>query len=247
MIVFLILIGCLAGVVNTLSGNGSILTFLTLIQLGEDANIANGTNRLGAASQSPLSLFYYHKQGKVKPLFTDAKFYILPTLFGAIIGAFIVVSVSKELLEVIFGVVMIIILLSIFIKPKEWLASQKTIRTTNFTSFLIFLGIGFYAGFVQMGMGILLLMGLVLRGGFTIRTANIVKMMIVVVLTVPALLVFVIHNQIHLFYGITLLISQGIGAYIGARMNVKNQNTEKIAYFLVIIMTTLGIIKLLVF
>ena len=44
--VFLVVIGFLAGVINTLAGGGSLFTLPALIFLGLPPQVANGTNRI---------------------------------------------------------------------------------------------------------------------------------------------------------------------------------------------------------
>ena len=48
----LIIVGMLAGVINTLAGGGSLLTLPVLIFMGLPPNVANATNRIGIASVS---------------------------------------------------------------------------------------------------------------------------------------------------------------------------------------------------
>ena len=51
-LLFLIVIGFLAGVVNTLAGGGSLFTLPVLIFLGLPPQVANGTNRIAIVVQS---------------------------------------------------------------------------------------------------------------------------------------------------------------------------------------------------
>ena len=45
-IVILFFTGLVSGVINTISGGGSLLTLPVLIFIGLPANVANGTNRI---------------------------------------------------------------------------------------------------------------------------------------------------------------------------------------------------------
>ena len=69
-------------------------------------------------------------------------------------------------------------------------------------------------------MGIFLLAGLVLGGGFDLIGANAVKNLIVLVFTAAALIVFVVNAQVRWEYGLLLAAGQGVGAWVAARMAV---------------------------
>ena len=61
---------------------------------------------------------------------------------------------------------------------------------------LIFFAIGVYGGFLQAGVGMFLLAGLVLGPGYDVVRANAVKVAIVLALTLAALIVFQVSAQI---------------------------------------------------
>ena len=82
---------------------------------------------------------------------------------------------------------------------------------------VIFFLIGIYGGFIQAGVGIFLLAGLVLGAGFDIVRANAIKVFIVLCFTVPALAIFVLHNQVNWGWGLLLAIGNMTGAWVGTR------------------------------
>jgi uncharacterized membrane protein YfcA len=86
---------------------------------------------------------------------------------------------------------------------------------------LVFFLIGVYGGFIQAGVGIFLLAGLVLAAGFELVRANAVKNLIVGCFTVFALAVFILNDQVDWEAGIVLAIGNMLGAWVAARMAVK--------------------------
>ena len=60
---FLVLIGFLSGVINTLAGGGSLITLPILIFLGLPPNVANGTNRVAIVFQSLSGAIGYKSKG----------------------------------------------------------------------------------------------------------------------------------------------------------------------------------------
>ena len=66
MFPIIIVAGILAGVINTLAGNGSVVTLSLLLFLGLDANVANGTNRIGAIFQTGTALATFKNAVQMK-------------------------------------------------------------------------------------------------------------------------------------------------------------------------------------
>ena len=60
--------GLLAGLINTLAGNGSVFTLSLLLFTGMPAGLANGTNRVGGFVQCLVSVITFRKADKFKPL-----------------------------------------------------------------------------------------------------------------------------------------------------------------------------------
>ena len=111
-------IGSLAGFTNVMAGGGSAITLPTLIFLGLDGSVANGTNRLGILIQnfSAILSFRQEKYAEFKLSLKLAAF----ALPGAIAGSIIAVNISDELFENILGYVMIGVIISmVFRKSKQ--------------------------------------------------------------------------------------------------------------------------------
>ncbi|MBD3298512.1 MAG: TSUP family transporter, partial [candidate division Zixibacteria bacterium] len=81
--------------------------------------------------------------------------------------------------------------------------------------------IGIYGGFIQAGVGIFLLAGLVLSAGYDVVRANAVKLLIVLVFTPFALAVFLFNDQVNWTVGLVLAIGNMLGAFVATRMAVK--------------------------
>jgi uncharacterized membrane protein YfcA len=86
---------------------------------------------------------------------------------------------------------------------------------------LIFFAIGVYGGFIQAGVGIFLLAGLVLGAGYDLVKANAVKVLIVLCFTVSALAVFLINRQVVWSTGLILAVGNMLGAWVASRMAVE--------------------------
>jgi len=63
LLILLVIIGFVAGVINTIAGGGSLLTLPMLIFMGLPPSIANGTNRIGIFIQSITSVVGFKSKG----------------------------------------------------------------------------------------------------------------------------------------------------------------------------------------
>ncbi|UCE25264.1 MAG: sulfite exporter TauE/SafE family protein, partial [Candidatus Zixiibacteriota bacterium] len=78
-----------------------------------------------------------------------------------------------------------------------------------------------HGGFIQAGVGIFLLAGLVLSAGYDLVRANAVKLLIVLCFTPIALAVFIYNGHVQWYAGLILGIGNMLGAWVASRMAVK--------------------------
>ncbi|NDD47099.1 MAG: sulfite exporter TauE/SafE family protein, partial [Flavobacteriia bacterium] len=88
--------GLLAGVINTMAGNGSALTVSLLLLGGMDGAVANATNRIGVVTQTLTSVSSLRKSTRKSYLFRAGKHLILPTLLGSLAGGWLGSTISAE-------------------------------------------------------------------------------------------------------------------------------------------------------
>jgi uncharacterized membrane protein YfcA len=220
-IVALIVVGIFAGFVNTLAGSGSLVTLPFLMFLGLPANVANGTNRIAIFFQSLVGAASFKNQ-KVFT-FKEGIWFSLPSIIGAVIGAKIAVEINEEIMETVIGILMILMFLLMVLLPKAWTkpSAEKIKTRPSFIQIIILFAIGIYGGFIQAGVGVFLLAGLVLGAGFDLIKANAVKLLIVTVYTFFALAVFMIDGMVDYKYGLILATGNVAGALIATKFAVK--------------------------
>jgi hypothetical protein len=213
--------GLSAGAINTLAGSGSLITLPLLIFFGLPAGIANGTNRVAILLQNVVGSASYRSQGVLDS--RGAAWLSAPAVVGAIIGAQIAVDLNETVLRQVIGVIMIAMLFIVILQPHKWLEGELKELTgrPNTKSLIAFFFIGLYGGFIQAGVGIFLLSGLVLLVGYDIVRANAVKVLIVLFFTLFALIVFILNNQVDWGVGLVLASGNMLGAWAAARMAVE--------------------------
>lgn len=211
-------VGIIAGLINIGAGGGSSLTLPTLIFLGLDSAMANGTNRIALIIQNIFAItgFQQEKQNEFKQSFKYALF----TLPGAVAGAILAVRLNDVLFQRILAVIMVLIVLTLFL-PKTAERKSAIIGKKPWIIYLALLGAGFYGGFIQVGVGFILMATLFHLVGLTLVKVNVHKVFIVLLYTIPALLIFILTDNVNWKYGLILAVGNGIGGWISARVSVK--------------------------
>lgn len=192
-----------------------------LIFLGLPANVANATNRVAILLQNIISTATF-RQKKILDFKTDYKL-LIPTTLGSIAGAFTAVDIQEEILQKVIGSLLIVMFFMILFDPNTWVKANvdKAKAKNPFVRFLIFFGIGFYGGFIQIGVGFFMLAGLVLGCGFDLLKANALKILLILFYTVIALAIFIWYDLIDWRTGLILSCGNMLGAWIGTRLSVK--------------------------
>ena len=216
-----IIAGFTAGYINTLAGSGSLITLPLLIFLGLPANVANGTNRIAILLQNTVAVSSFHRKRVLN--LRQGLILAIPAAIGAVLGAQIAVDLDEHTMRFTIGILMVVMLIAVLIRPRRWLEGR--IGTYNkhpgILQIIMFFAIGVYGGFIQAGVGIFLLAGLVLVANHDLVRANAIKNLIVLCFTLFALIVFVMNDQVQWREGLLLASGNMTGAWVATKMAVK--------------------------
>ncbi len=216
----IILAGFLAGVINSISGSGSLITLPVLMAFGLPATVANGTNRIGILLQT-LSGTASFKRDKVLDL-QSSLFLLIPAIGGGIAGAVIAVDLNEEVMKKMIGGLLLFMFFIVLWKPSKWLKEHRTESGLPvWVQACLFFLIGVYGGFIQAGVGFFLLGGLVLGSGYELVKANALKVFITLAFTLFALPVFILNDQVNWLYGFLLAAGSMAGGWVGAKAAVR--------------------------
>jgi hypothetical protein len=216
----LVLIGVVAGFLNVLAGGGSLLTLPALIFLGLPATMANGTNRIAILVQNVFAVGGFRRQG-VTPLGL-ALLCAGPALAGSYLGANLALAVDDQLFKQILAGIMLGVLLFTVLDPMKHWRRPEMHYTPLRVAFLLFcfLGVGIYGGFIQAGVGFLVITSLLLQG-LDLVTINAVKVFVIGLFTLVALAVFIRHGQVDYGLGLALAAGNAAGGWVATHMAVK--------------------------
>jgi len=231
----LIVTGILVGFINTLAGSGSLISLPLLIYLGLPANVANGTNRVAILLQSMVGAGSFRKQKVIE--YREGIWLSVPAVIGSVLGAMLAVDLNELMMKRVIGILMIVMFFLIIFKPDAWIKGHagKLREKPTFWQIIIFFAIGLYGGFIQAGVGFFLLAGLVMGAGMNLIKANAFKNLIVALYTPFALIIFIINNQVNWIIGLTLAAGNMIGAYLAAKIAIK-QGAKFIRWILLVVL-----------
>jgi uncharacterized protein len=236
--------GFTAGCVNTVAGSGSLITLPILVMLGLPSPIANGTNRVGVVVQSVIAAATLGRAGQIP--WRRARSPLVFAFLGACLGAVLATFTEERGTDLAIGIVMVVMCLVTLVQPKRWLEdSLSTMEFRWWSHGPLFFVIGVYGGFVQAGVGVLLLFGLVMGLGMDPRRANGMKILITLVFTTAALGIFVAQDQVYWPFGALMAVGQGAGAWVAARFLVESEAAPVWIRRIVVLVTIVAAFKFL--
>lgn len=209
--------GVVAGFVNTLAGGGGLLILPLLMLTGMSAAQANGTMRVGVFIQGAEAVRQFHRRGSMP--FSALPAILIPSLLGAVLGALAASYLPESFLKPVMLITLVCVALVMVLRPERMAPPAGTVPLTPRESragWWWLAAAGFYGGFIQAGVGFVLLAALVGQLQFDLIRANALKMAVTTVFTVPALMIFAWRDQVEWLPG--LLVA--VGAVIGARFGV---------------------------
>ena len=212
----LIAAGVVASVLNVVAGGGSFLTLPILIFLGLPSVVANATNRVGVLMQNLSAIWGFHHAGVLD--WRWALTASVPALFGSAIGTWAALYIGDELFRRILAIVMVVITIATLFAPdpRPDHAAQSARSWLVASGFFL---VGLYGGFLQAGVGFLVL-AITTWSGVDLVRGNAIKVVSVLLVTILALAIFAASGTIHWPMGIALALGNTIGGLIGVRMAV---------------------------
>jgi len=207
-------VGAVAGFINVMAGGGSLLTMPAMIFLGMPPATANGTNRVALLVQNVTVVGEFRRLG-----FSDVRTSLALaacTLPGAVAGALAAVRIDPLLFRRLLALVMVGVLVAV-LGPRP---HKGTGPPRRIAAFLSMVAVGFYGGFMQAGVGFLIIAALHRLLGLDLVRVNMHKVFVIMVYTVPSLLVFALSGNVVWVAGLVLGAGNAAGGWAGTRFQV---------------------------
>jgi len=230
MLVLTGILGVVAGFLNVVAGGGSLLSLPFLVFLGLDASSANATNRVSILLQNLVAAGQFRREKVLS--FKEALSLGLPATMGAVGGTLLAVQMDERVLKIVIALVIAMMAVMLVAKPKMWETHSET-KWPCWARWILFFFIGVYGGFIQAGVGFILIWALAGAVGKDLVRANGLKVAIVLCYTVASFAIFYSHGLVNLEYGLALAAGSMTGGWIGTRFSVTRGN-RWIRYILVV-------------
>ncbi len=214
VIVLLVASGILVGIINTLAGGGTILTLSIFSAMGLPITMANGTNRIAVVLQNlTASLTFIRKR------MLDVKAGLLlsiPTIIGNIAGSMLATQLDEKIFKICMGIVLAVILIYMIFDRHRTPSHGGHALKLNFWHYIWFFLIGFYGGYIYIGLGYVVLAVTIWTLHLDIVTANILKGFVIFVSSPFSMLVFMYNDQVDYAYGLLHGVGNIIGAFLAS-------------------------------
>lgn len=242
----LFVVGIASGFLNVMAGGGSLVTLPVMVFLGIPGPVANGTNRIAILAQNVSAVTAFFRKG-----FSDFRLSLslaACTLPGAVAGAFAGTRLEGQWFEWTLAVIMLAVMLLMAFGRGETTVEDpppKPSRRRVILGHILMVGVGFYGGLIQVGVGFIILPVLHRVLGLDLVRVNMHKVFVVGVYTVVALLVFASQVQILWLLGLCLAAGNALGGWLGAHTSISRG--ERLIRIVLNVVLTGFIIKLLFF
>ena len=213
VILMLLISGIVVGIINTLAGGGTVITMTMFMVLGLPITVANGTNRIAVVMQNLAATITFIR----KRLFNLKSGLLLavPVIIGNIGGSLLATHINDTIFRICFGVVLFLILLYMIFDNHKRIESKEAVKIRPMHYFW-FLLIGFYGGYIYIGLGYLILAISLWSMKLDIVTANILKGIVLCVAMPFSMVVFMINGQVDYWFGLIHGAGHMIGAWIAS-------------------------------
>jgi uncharacterized protein len=233
--------GIASGFLNTVAGGGSLISLPLLIFLGLPSADANGTNRVAIFVQNIFAVGGFKSKG-VSAMTRYSLYLSISALVGAVIGAKLAVDIRDEVFNRILAVIMVAVVLSTVFNPvKAGAGTQERMEPRHqWMGVGAFFLLGIYGGFIQAGIGFLIIAALSFINRFGLVKINSIKVLVALVYTGVALLVFWYEGKINWYWALFLSLGNALGAWVASRWSV-SKGDKWIKRFLVVTVIALAV------
>jgi uncharacterized membrane protein YfcA len=213
----LVAAGVVAGALNVVAGGGSFLILPILLFMGLPSSLANGTNRVGILTQNFAGIVGFHQHGAMDWSWSLKA--SVPTVIGAAIGVWAALYIPDFAFRRILSIAMVVVTIWSLLNRDAPAAASDVKPPTHWLVVLGFFIVGLYGGFIQAGVGFLVL-AITSAAGMDLVRGNAVKLLTVMMLTIISLIVFAAAGQVDWPRGLALAVGNWAGAIFGVRLAV---------------------------
>ncbi|MGH1561517.1 sulfite exporter TauE/SafE family protein [Mumia sp. DW29H23] len=199
-----LLAGVGAGVINTIVGSGTLITFPTLVAFGVPPVTATMSNAVGLVPGNVTGSFGYRRELAGQGFLVKR---LLPaSLLGSLVGAYLLLHLPEDTFIAVVPVLLVLALILVVVQPplQKWLKARReasgadavtldTMSTPRTAAVLVtvFLS-GIYGGYFAAAQGILLMGVLGLLVPLALQRMNALKNVLVLAVNVVSATTYIV-------------------------------------------------------
>ena len=219
----LIVAGCIAGIMNSIAGGGTLVTFPSLVFVGVPSIPANATSTIALLPATLASAVGYRKQ--VGTVARWLKLFAPVSLLGGLIGGILLVQTPTRVFDwlVPFLILFATILFMAHGSFRRFFGSRvaqahgkEPSRNWIIGSVLFQFAVAVYGGYFGAGIGILMLASLGMLGFEDVHEMNALKVLMGFLINVVAAGYFIMSGPIHWQAAGIMMIGTIAGGDLGA-------------------------------
>ena len=216
--------GFAGGMLNSIAGGGSFITFPALLFVGVPPVSANATNTFASCSGYLSGAWAFRKElaAHRKELLK----YTLASLLGGATGAWLLLQTPENLFReaipwlLLFATLLFALGGRLNQAVKGFASRHRHAgRAGAVLLLLLLVGVCIYGGFFNAGLGIILLSYLVLAGHTDINAMNGIKLLVSSLVSLIAIALFIAEGAIAWREGVVVLLGTVAGGYIAAHVS----------------------------
>lgn len=218
--ILLFLVGLVAGTLNVIAGGGSLLTLPVMIFLGLPPTVANGTNRVAILIQNVGASWSFYRRKLISKEWVLLA--IPPAVLGGVVGTLAAVRIGDLAFQRILAVALVgAAAWSIWrpVTPPEEAAALPPSGGKRWVFAALFFLVGVYGGFIQAGVGFVIL-AVTSAAGLNLIRGNALKVALVLGFTPLALALFAWSGKVDWAMGFALAVGNFTGAIVGVRLQI---------------------------
>jgi uncharacterized membrane protein YfcA len=209
-----------AGLINSVAGGGSFLTFPALVFTGVPSIIANASSTLALIPGSAASAWAYREDFHKTEGFPFRAMLIV-SIAGGIAGALLLLFTPQRTFDSLIPWLMLASTLLFALGPQISLVLRRMVHIGPITVIVIQFIVAVYGGYFGGAVGIVMLAAWSVFGLSDIHVMNANKTVLGVTMNGVAVVLFIIARKIWWPQTMAMLAAAVIGGYVGARFAKK--------------------------
>jgi len=225
-LLLLFIAGLFGGMLNSIAGGGTFITFPALLFAGVPPISANATNTFASCSGYISGAYAFRMELQAHK--SELAKYILISLIGGMVGAWLLLQTPAQLFRdaipwlLLFATILFVIGAELNERLKKLSSLYRHGASIgSLLLFILLLGVCIYGGFFNAGLGIIMLSYLALAGHKNINAMNGLKLLTSACVSLAAIALFIYNGEIAWLEGCIVFVGTLAGGYIAARLSRK--------------------------